>query len=99
VVATALQPTFPSHAQSVRGLSLGVVSKLQLAASNVVRETSYADKDGSQRTYALFSKLFNADKAQLKKAATVQEGQIQRSFNEVGGAINGPAHMTGNGFG
>jgi len=46
-----------------------------------------ADLAGSQRAYATFRKLFTADKAQLKAGAPLEEGRIQASFTEVGGAI------------
>ena len=67
--------------------SATAVANLQLAASDVVRETSYKDKDGSQRAYDSFTQLFASTRAAIQAKGAELASKIEEESAAVGRAL------------
>jgi hypothetical protein len=63
------------------------MAELQLAASDVVRETSYEDEAGSKRAHASFAELFKASEATIREKAPEAASRIDEESAAVEEAL------------
>jgi phage-related protein len=63
------------------------MANLQLAASDVVRETSYEDEDGSQRAIETFDRLFETGRSTIESKGPELARRIEEESDAVGGAV------------
>jgi hypothetical protein len=88
LLACMLGTASRASAHPARVDSEEAIAELQLAASDLVRETSNEDREGTQRAYTEFSDQYEAFRDEIEAEAPDAASRIENAFDELGDQID-----------